>query len=350
MADRSTIYEVARLSGVSTATVSRVMSSGTGYSAATAERVRAIAKSLGWYPNAAASGLASRRVGIVGLVFPSFVDEDAEDVESPLYVDQVIRGAELAASAAGNAVLIAAARDAGHHDIAMAIASKVDGLVIMARSLAESDIAELARSIPVVTLAAGAGDTHDTVGADNRDGARQLTTHLVVDHGYDRFATIAGPPDSPDAMARHAGYRDALREAGIDAPRQPDAHGDFTRPGGRDAMRRILAGAVNPPRAVVAGNDQMALGAIGALRAAGLRVPQDVAVTGFDDIAAARHGRPTLTTVDQPMRQLGEQAVQVLLDRIAAPEGPRREVILPTRTVIRRSCGCVRGSSHPGSA
>ena len=368
MPDRSTIYEVAQRSGVSTATVSRVMADGKGFSEATRERVRASAAELGWVPSGPARGLASKRAGVVGLLFPDLGQSGEAEEESPLYVDQVIRGAERAATSVGDAVMIAATRTASGRDLAFSIAGKTDGLVVMARSLSEADIAVLSRSVPVVVLAGNSGDDGpDFVGVDNRSGSREITTHLIEVHGHTGLAFLAGPADSPDSGERFEGFCQALRQAGLPVPGEPAASGGFTEAGGRQAVAALLAGdlaggeplAGDPlangrtPRAIVCGNDEMAIGALVALRARRLRVPADIAVTGFDDIAAAHHVRPGLTTVRQPMRELGEQSVRMLLDRITDQAAPRQAVMLPTRTVIRRSCGCrprPAGHAQPGKA
>jgi LacI family transcriptional regulator, galactose operon repressor len=340
MADRSTIYEVARRSGVSTATVSRVMAGGKGFSAATRDRVHATAAALGWVPSGPARGLASRRAGIVGLLFPDLGQSGVAEEESPLYVDQVIRGAERAATSVGDAVLIAATQTESGRQLAFSVAGKVDGLVVMARSLSEEDIASISRSVPVVVLANHSVRRGlDLVAADNRGGAREMTRHLIDTHGHTDLAFLAGPPDSPDSDERFAGFREALEAAGLPTPGKPAASGGFTEAGGLQAVRSLLADGVKPG-AIVCGNDEMAIGALIALRAKRIRVPGDVAVTGFDDIAAARHVSPTITTVRQPMRELGERSVQMLLDRIAAKSGPPQSVVLPTQVVLRRSCGC----------
>jgi LacI family transcriptional regulator len=352
VSDRSTIYQVAQRSGVSTATVSRVMRDGAGFSAATRDRVLAAAAELGWVPSGNARGLASRRSGIVGLLFPDLDGSGDAEQESPLYVDEVIRGAERAATAVGDAVLIAATRSSSGRRLAFSVAGKVDGLVVMARSLPAADVAALARSLPVVLLGGRPGRSRlDAVTADNRGGAHAVTTHLLAEHGCTDLAFVGGPPRSPDSVARFAGFRAALAAAGLPVPDAPHAAGEFTEAGGERAMRELLAarGAAGPPRAVVFGNDEMALGALTALRAARLRVPADVAVTGFDDIAAARHVRPSLTTVRQPMRELGERSVRLLLDRLAAPDSPRQDLTLPTEVVVRGSCGCrPRPAAHRG--
>ena len=162
---------------------------------------------------------------------------------------------------------------------------------------------------------------------------------MIEVHGHTDLAFLAGPPDSPDSGERFEGFCEALRQAGLPAPGEPAASGGFTEAGGQQAVTAMLA-AGRPPRAIVCGNDEMAIGALIALRGGRLRVPADVAVTGFDDIAAAHHVQPGLTTVRQPMRELGEQSVRMLLGRLADPAAPRQSLTLPTRTVIRRSCGC----------
>lgn len=339
MTDRSTIYQVARLSGVSTATVSRVMRDGTGFSAATRDRVLKVAAELGWVPSGPARGLASRRAGIVGLLFPDLDQSGQAEQESPLYVDEVIRGAERAATSVGDAVLIAATHTSSGRRLAFSLAGKVDGLVVMARSLSDQDVAAIARSVPVVMLANRARRGLDMVCADNRGGARDVTNHLIETHGHRDIAFVGGPPRSPDSVARFAGFQAALNAAGLPAPAEPHAAGGFTEAGGARAMRLLLARGPRP-KAIVFGNDEMAIGALAVLRAARIRVPADIAITGFDDIAAARHVRPALTTVRQPMRQLGEQSVRLLLERLEQPDAPRGVITLPVRIVPRRSCGC----------
>jgi LacI family transcriptional regulator len=350
MADRSTIYEVAKRSGVSTATVSRIMANGKGFSAVTRERVLATAAELGWVPSGSARGLALRRARIVGLLFPGLGEPSDLGEESSLYVDQVIRGAERAATAAGDAVLIAATHGASGRELAFSVAGKTDGLVVMARSLSEDDIASLSRSVPIVVLASHyARGERDFICADNRGGCRAVTSHIIGVHRRTDLAFLAGPADSPDSAERFTGFCEALRQADLPVPDSPAATGGFTEAGGRNAITALLAEG-RRPRAIVCGNDEMAIGALTALRAARLRVPADVAVTGFDDIVVARHVRPALTTVRQPMRELGEQAVRTLLARIADPAASQQSIELPTEVVIRRSCGCRNRSRRPGQA
>ncbi len=348
MNDKATIYEVARASGFSTATVSRVMHEGSGFSDDTRRSVLQAAASLGWVPNHSARSLARRRTGIVGLLFPDFDQEGTAESESALYVDQVIRGAESAATAAGDAILIAATRGREGHELARSIVGKVDGLVVLAGSLGSKELGDIATRVPVVVMATRAAPRRlDYVGSDNRGGSHAATAHLIDAHGIRDLAFVAGPARSPDSKERFVGFCRALGEAGLPAPSAPEVHGGFTESGGARAVEELLAARRTPPRAIVFGNDEMAFGGLGVLRRHKLRIPGEVAVTGFDDIAAARHVRPALTTVRQPMRDIGEIAVRTLLERLAQRDAPRNTTVLPTQLVLRASCGCsTRGGSR----
>jgi LacI family transcriptional regulator len=339
--ERLTIYEVARRAGVSISSVSRVLHGKPGVAPAKRDRVLASVKALGYVPNGLARGLASSRHGVIGLIFPDLDDPSTESGhETLLYSDEIIRGAERVARAAGYAVLIAATHGSSGRDIAQAVGGRVDGLVVLAGSIAEPDIAVLARRTPVVLLAAGrrARGT-DHVAADNEGGAYAVTEHLVGAHGYRDVIFAGGPAAAPDARARFVGFRKALAAAGLSVPDRPTVRGDFSEAGGRRVAGQILRGPALP-RAIVAGNDQMALALVADLAAAGIAVPGEVAVTGFDDIQLARLVSPPLTTVHQPMRELGAQCVTLLLDRLSGDEGRPRTVVVPTGLVVRESCGC----------
>jgi LacI family transcriptional regulator len=200
----------------------------------------------------------------------------------------------------------------------------------------------------MVVLANRSGPSRlDYLGVDNRGGVQELMAHLLGVHDFTRFAFVGGPPRSPDSQERFAAFRHALREAGLRDHAHRPLDGGFTLAGGARAMRMLLASRKRP-QAVLFANDEMAVGGLAVLRSAGLRVPAEIAVTGFDDVALARHVHPSLTTVAQPMRKLGEQAVRLLLRRVAEPTCPRQVVVLPTRLVVRRSCGC-REPNHNGA-
>jgi LacI family transcriptional regulator len=368
--DKPSVYEVARHAGVSTATVSRVLAGHERVLPVTRDKVLSAVTELGYVPSGAARDLAARRTGVLGLCFPDLgsPDPDQDEGDAAYWYDEVIRGMERAARRSGYAVLIAASRHRDDSGLVLSIAGRCDGLVVLARTAPMAMIEHVATRIPVVLLAAGQGPADgggadgagaDGAGADgggsdggapgggrpdraidslavaNETGAYQVTSHLTDVHGYRDVCFIAGPPDSPDSARRLDGFRRAT--ASVD---QVVVHyGDFTTAGGRRAAERIIA-AGRVPRALMCANDQTAIGAMAALEQAGLSVPGDVAVTGFDGIQLGRHLRPGLTTVVQPMAALGDTAVAMLSERIGGAELPPRTVELPVRLELRGSCGC----------
>jgi len=354
--DKPSVYEVARHAGVSTATVSRVLAGHERVLPATRDKVLSAVAELGYVPSGAARDLAARRTGVLGLCFPDLgsSDLDQDEGDAAYWYDEVIRGMERAARRSGYAVLIAASRHRDDSGLVLSIAGRCDGLVVLARTAPLAMIEHVATRIPVVLLAAGQGPADDgraddggtagggrpdraidSLSVANETGAYQVTSHLTDVHGYRDVCFIAGPPDSPDSARRLDGFRRAT--ASVD---QIVVHyGDFTIAGGRRAAERIIA-AGRVPRALVCANDQSAIGAMAALEQAGLSVPGDVAVTGFDGIQLGRHLRPGLTTVVQPMAALGDTAVAMLSERIGGAELPPRAVELPVRLELRGSCGC----------
>jgi LacI family transcriptional regulator len=339
--DKPSVYEVARLAGVSTATVSRVLAGYERVLPGTRDKVLTAVTELGYVPSGAARDLASRRTGVLGLCFP---DLDAEDGDAAYWYDEVIRGMERAARRSGYAVLIAASHHRDDSGLVLSIAGRCDGLVVLARTAPLAMIEHVATRIPVVLLAteddpAGspADRAIDFLAVANETGAYQVTAHLADMHGYTDICFIAGPPDSPDSGRRLDGFRRAT--AGLVNQGVLIYYGDFTTAGGRRVAERII-GAGRVPRALVCANDQMAIGVMAALQDAGLSIPGDVAVTGFDGIRLGRHLRPSLTTVVQPMAALGDTAVTMLEDRIGGATLPQRTVELPVRLELRSSCGC----------
>lgn len=351
--DKPSVYEVARHAGVSTATVSRVLAGYERVLPATRDKVLNAVTELGYVPSGAARDLAARRTGVLGLCFP---DLGQDEGDAAYWYDEVIRGMERAARRSGYAVLIAASHHRDDSGLVLSIAGRCDGLVVLARTAPLAMIEHVATRIPVVLLAAGEGPATDGGANDggaadggrpdraidnlavaNETGAYQVTSHLADGHGYRDICFIAGPPDSPDSARRLDGFRRATSGLG-----QTVIHyGDFTTAGGRRAAERIIAGG-RVPRALVCANDQTAIGVMAALQQAGLSVPDDVAVTGFDGIQLGRHLQPSLTTVVQPMAALGDTAVAMLSDRIGGAEPPPRTVELPVRLELRGSCGCPR--------
>jgi LacI family transcriptional regulator len=340
-----TVYDVADRAGVSTATVSRVLTGNDRVLPQTRERVLAAVAELGYVPSGAAKDLAARRTGVMGLCFPDLVgDQDIASGDATYWYDEVIRGMERAARRSGYAVLIAASHASDDINLVLTVAGRCDGLVVLAHTVPARMLEHVAARIPVLLLAARreACETRnvlDHLSVANEAGACEVTAHLADQHGYRSIAFAAGPAGSPDSGSRFEGFRKALTERGLPAAAEPAYRGDFTTAGGRRVAAAILAGPARP-RAVVCANDQTAIGAMAALASAGLRVPEDIAVTGFDGIQLGQHLRPSLTTVAQPMRSLGESAVRLLQERMSNPTLPSRAVELPVRLELRASCGC----------
>ena len=328
-----TIRDVARVSGFSVATVSRVLNGSGPVKDETRRRVREAATSLRFSPNVAARSLSTSRTHTLGVLLPDLHGE---------FFSEVIRGVDQAAQAQGYHILVSSSHNAPA-EISAALATmrgRVDGVAIMspvidARTLA----AELPPSLRLVLLnCAGGQEDVDALDIDNHGGAYAMTRHLLA-LGRRRIAFVRGPRGNADADTRLQGYRDALREGGV-APRSEWVFdGDFQKGAGIAAVERLLA--LTPrPDALFASNDAMAIAAMSVLRESGLRVPEDVAVTGFDDIPVARYVHPSLTTVRVDIAGLGALAVRTLIHAVAhRNEHVRVRETLATELVVRASCG-----------
>jgi len=324
-----TLEEVAARAGVSRSTASRVVTGSTPVSAGLREAVDRAVEELGYVPNIAARSLVTRRADAVALV----VGEDQSRLFGDPYFAGVVRGvaARLAESDL-QLVLAMESSPADHTRLERFLASRrLDGVMLVSVHGDDRLPDRLeAVGIPVVMLGQPLrGSWRRSVDIDNRTGARLATEHLLA-RGRQAIATITGPLDMRVAVDRLAGYRDALgeRDALI-------AHGDHTEAGGRRAMEELLARAPELDAVFVA-SDMMAIGALRALQAAGRRVPDDVALVGFDDGPAAGHADPPLTTVHQPIEGLGRELAGLLLDVLDDPELERR-LVLPTSLVVRES-------------
>ncbi|MGD0608925.1 MAG: LacI family DNA-binding transcriptional regulator [Streptosporangiaceae bacterium] len=341
----STLYDVAREAGVSTATVSRVVHGQDGVRPATRQRVLTVIEALGYVPDGAAQSMARHRKEVIGLVAVESRSPDTDvEQEGLLFSEEVLRGVESELSKIEWSLLISLLHG---NDLAAAyrrmqkISAKVDGLLIIEGIVTSDQLALLAARTPIVLVAGSPGEPHaDVFGADNRAGTRALVDHLVRQHGRTSLFAIAGPPEAPDAQERRSALTDALAEY-PGTTLAGSFEGRFAAMSGQLAVGEMLARPRRElPDAIVCGNDQMAIGAIRELQLAGIRVPADIAVVGFDDMHAGTLMAPPLTTVRQPMRLLGERACSRLLERIADPALPRRVERLPTELIIRESCGC----------
>jgi LacI family transcriptional regulator len=268
--------------------------------------------------------------------------------ESLLFTDSVIRGAELSAYKRGYSLLLSGVDFGDSSPDVSALTGQCDGLIVLDRVLPERQVPPLAKRIPTVLLA-GSGRSRSaiTVRVDNAVAVQQLAEHLVVHHGHRRLAFLSGFADSPDSVTRLEEFCRRAAEYSASVEDDPLWSSDYTATGAVHAVKRRLATGRPLPEAIACANDQAAIGVIHTLQQAGIRVPGDVAVTGFDDIPVGRHMSPPLTTVRQPTQQLGSAAVDALVMLIEDPGRVRREIILPTRVIIRASCGCHPPTKRP---
>ncbi|TDD72562.1 LacI family transcriptional regulator [Jiangella aurantiaca] len=348
MARKATLYDVAELAGVSIATVSFAFTKPDRVKSDTLAAVMAAADQLGYVPSAAARGLARGRTGAIGLyAFDYLLDSDATDEQAtdmptarlfPLYADEVQRGVQVECRRRGYALMIGGTRAAPHLSQVIDVAGRVDGLIAFAGAVGETALKQVSGRIPVVELGGEVRvDGVRTIYVDNRQGMADLTSHLVTVHGHRRFGYL-GELGTPEFRQRFDGFTATLRDAGLPVPPVTRSHpGDD--PTAAAAVRGFLERG-DLPDVLVCDTDQSALAAIDALRAEGLTVPGDVAVTGFDGIVAGELLSPALTTVRQPMEAIGRLAVRILVDTLAGV--PDAHVHEPLRSVlvVGGTCGC----------
>lgn len=339
--DRATIADVAEQAGVSTATVSRVINRAGTVQAQTEARVRAAIHDLGYLPHIAARGLASKRTNTVGLIFP--------EISGPYYAT-ILRGIEQVTIRERYALLIVSVNSLNREDLEMLLPlgeHNTDGLIIFTNSL-PADITERlhGRGFPMVLL-------HHTPPARvdiphihfaNESGAYAAVEHLIVAHGCRRIVFLRGPAGNEDTAEREVGYRRALADHGLAVRPELLLSGEFNEAIAEEAITAFLRQGIDFD-AIFAADDESAWGAMTALRSAGRRIPEDVAIAGFDDGLLSRHLTPALTTVHAPIQEAGVRAAEALFWAIRARDdasaGERmRAILLPTHLVVRESCGC----------
>ena len=329
-----TLEQVAALAGVSRATVSRVVNGSTRVRPeARAQVERAVAK-LGYVPNRAARSLVTRRADSVALVVS---EPEARFFSEPFFAG-IVRGVSAALAETDVQLLLLIAQDLPHRGRLerYVLGGHVDGVLLASLHGDDPLPGVLERAgVPAVLVGRPAGSAPASyVDADNRGGARKAVSHLAR-RGRRRIATISGPLDMGVGVDRLDGYRDGLRAAGLAEAGELAEGGDFSEQSGADAMARLL-GRVPEVDAVFAASDLMAAGALRVLRTAGRRVPDDVAVVGFEDSAIAGYAQPPLTTVRQPIEEMGRQATRLLLARAAGGATGMR-LILDVELVVRAS-------------
>lgn len=343
-----TLYDVAREAGVSIATVSRVLHGQERVRPATRQRVLGVIETLGYVPDAAAQSMARQRKEVIGLLAVESRSPDTDvEQESLVFIDEVRRGAEAALSGIEWSLLTSVVRtydQARTFQRMLRVSALVDGLLISEGLVSSERLALLAARTPLVLVAGSPEEPHaDVFAADNRPGTAAVVGHLIECHGKTRLFSVTGPMAAPDAVARQAAFEETVaRYPGVTVT--GTYPGNFASRDGELAAREIIAlPRGQRPDAIVCANDQMAIGAIRKLRHAGIGVPGDLAVVGFDGDVGGAVISPALTTVRQPMRAMAERACTRLLERIADPSLPRLVELLPTELIIRESCGCEGG-------
>ncbi|WP_433183455.1 LacI family DNA-binding transcriptional regulator [Actinoallomurus sp. CA-150999] len=339
---RPTLEAVAALAGVGRGTVSRVINGSPKVSSEAREAVLRAIDELGYVPNRAARTLVTRRTDTVAL----FVSESEERVFGEPYFAGIIRGISTGLGDTGLQLLLVVAQSEDEHARfeRYLTGQHVDGVLLISlhegdplpRHLEESGVPTVLGGAPTGVVPVACVD------ADNRGGSRTAVEHLIA-VGRRRIGTITGPQDMGVGVDRLEGYRDALSAAGLTGP---VAYGDFSEESGERGMRELLA---REPRldAVFAASDPMAFGAMRVLKQLGRRIPDDVALVGFDDSSTARHSDPPLTSVHQPLEAMGREMARLLVARIRGEEIEQPVVILDTHLVARESSlGGAKSGAH----
>lgn len=323
----TTIRDVAKHAGVSISTVSRVLNNTCAVAEDKRERVQIAARDLGYVPNPNARSLLMKSTGGIGILLPHVSGE---------FFSEFLTGSDMMAKNNDFFLLISAS----HHKASewraavQSVYKRVDGLVVMAPQLTPSQL-NLATDVPTIfvntPVAGGDRENVDVINFDNAGGVREAT-NMLLELGHKRFVYLAGPERAFDARERTRGFTDAMHAAGVSDYTILQA--GYDQSDGREAAAAIAR--MNPrPTAVLAANDYCALGALAGLLAEGIRVPEDLSLVGFDNVPSAGFSMPPLTSVAVPIRQIGEQALTLLIKRIREPEEGSSTMELPVEVVVR---------------
>jgi LacI family transcriptional regulator len=339
MAQTLTIEEIAELAEVSRSTVSRVLNNHPSVRPEVRSRVLRVIDEHNYAPGAAARSLASSRTNVLMLLIP----RSAAVIFSDPFFPLVIQGITEACADHGYFLMLSMVTNEQEQDFYHRIlrAHYVDGIILLSSDIDDPILPLLIKDgVPLVLIGRHPYfQDLSWVDVENRDAARQAVAHLI-DLGHRRIGTITGPLDMMVGIERRDGYKQALLEAGLPIVPELVVEGKFTQESGHHAMEQLRL-LPQPPTGVFAASDATAIGALRALHAAGLRVPDDVAVVGFDDVPLASFAMPPLTTMHQPIQELGAVAVQLLVERLEHPTAPRRQVWLPA-TLVQRESAAVR--------
>lgn len=331
-----TIKDVAREARVSIATVSRVFNNVGPVDEETRKHVRQVARQLKYIPNALGRSLSTKRTDAIGLLLPDLFGE---------FFSEVLRGSDHTAQQSRYHLVVSSSHNS-KVEIQTALTmmrGRVDGLVIMSPHIDAATLDEhLPHILPVVLLNCHVeGNGFDSLSIDNFHGAYQMVKHLLG-HGHKRIAIIRGNEKNFDAAERLRGYRFAMQENNRQLDPQLEIPGHFSESSGYDAVKHLLTLATRPT-AIFACNDSMAIGALSALRDHGIQVPEEIAVTGFDDVPIAPFLTPSLTSVHVGIHDLGVRAIETVLHAVRNKNAHRKQqVLLHTTLSLRGSCGCTR--------
>ncbi len=329
------ISDVAKKAAVSISTVSRVVNRRELVNPKTRARVEEAIRALGYRPNAFARGLMLRKSEILGLVLPDLHGE---------FYSEVIRGANRRAHELGYNLLIFSVGDGEEGKSVFAKIHQrtiMDGIVVMVSELVDHAAADVAAlNVPFVALDGDIeGTPHDSVLIDQQRGAEKLATHLVQNRDVRRLIFIGGHETNVDTIARRAACRRIFAKAGCPVADPDIYHLDYEYETAYQLAVERIASWVGQGSCVFAANDEMAAGVIAAANARGVRVPDDLAIVGFDDTRIARMTRPMLTTIHVPMAEMGAEAVEVLCHRLATPDAASKRISLEPELIVRESCG-----------
>ncbi len=330
----SNIRDVARLAGVSVATVSRALSNPEKVSDDSLEKVHNAIAQVGYRPNMLARNFRSARAYAVVVLVP--------DIANPFY-SLFIRALEDRAQQKGYAVLLGDTRGTPERemDYIRRVETRLADGIVQLRPSSEKSQNNIPPDIPCVNACGCEYTTGPAIRIDNRAAAKTMVNYLIS-LGHRRIGVISGLKDNPHAIDRLEGYKEALAEAGIPFEKDLIAEGDFTMWSGLNAAFQFCNMKVRPT-AVFSMNDEMAIGAMQTLKNQGIRIPEDMSVTGFDDIAYSKYSDPSLTTISQPAEEMGKMAMDMLLKVIEGEPLSQRECVLPTEFIIRKSTGPALG-------